>query len=98
MFSGGQGPEGALREPLLEPEVGEVGSIFPFLLVKETRLVLVVLILMVALVERRGACIARTVLEATLSIGSVHGSYGVGGFDEQSKIVELFLLRIFVLF
>ena len=37
---------------------------------------------------------ARTVLEATLSIGSVHGSYGVGGLDGQSKIVELFLLRI----
>ena len=38
---------------------------------------------------------AQTVLEATLSIGSVHGSYGVGGLDEQSKIVELFLLRNF---
>ena len=36
---------------------------------------------------------ARTALEATLSIGSVHGSYGVGGLDEQSKIVKLFLLR-----
>ena len=56
MFSRGQGPEEALREPLLEPEVGEVGSIFLFLLVKETRLVLVVLLVMVALVERREAC------------------------------------------
>ena len=41
---------------------------------------------------------ARTALEATLSLGSVHGSYGVGGLDEQSKIVGLFLLRNFVLF
>ena len=36
---------------------------------------------------------ARSALEATLSIGSVHGSYGAGGLDEQSKIVKLFLLR-----
>ena len=37
---------------------------------------------------------ARTVLEATLSIGSVHGSYGVGGLDKQSKIVGLFCSEI----
>ena len=51
MFSRGQGPEGALREPLLEPEVGEIGSIFPFLLVKGLRLVLVVLLVMVVLLK-----------------------------------------------
>ena len=41
---------------------------------------------------------ARTALEATLSIGSVLGSYGVGGLDVQSKIVGLILIRNFVLF
>ena len=82
--------------------MGEVGSIFLFLLVKGLRLVLVVLLVMVVLVERREAIgnqmPARSALEATPSIGSVHGSYGVSGLDEQSKIVELFLLRNFVLF
>ena len=49
MFSRGQGHEEALREPLLEPEVGEVGSIFLSLFMKEAQLVLVVLLVMVAL-------------------------------------------------
>ena len=51
MFSRGQGPEEALREPLLEPEVGEVGSIFLSLFMKEAQLVLVVLLVMVALLR-----------------------------------------------
>ena len=78
--------------------MGEIGSIFPFLLVKGLRLVLVVLLVMVVLFERRevigNQMPARTVLEATLSIGSVHGSYGVGGLDKQSKIVGLFCSEI----
>ena len=51
MFSRGQGPKEALREPLLEPEVGEVGSIFLSLFMKEAQLVLVVLLVMVARVR-----------------------------------------------
>ena len=82
--------------------MGEIGSIFPFLLVKGSRLVLVVLLVMVVLFERRevigNQMPARTALEATLSIGSVLGSYGVGGLDVQSKIVGLILIRNFVLF
>ena len=76
-----------LREPLLEPEVEEVGSIFLSLLVKVAHLVLVVLLVTVALLKEGKLAIgnqmlARTVLEATLSLRSVHDRYGVGGLGE----------------